>query len=116
MKIFASILALALLPSACTQSDNASPAAAGPQRVAVKVTDAGYEPAEVKVPHGQPVTLVFTRTSESMCGSKVVIPAQNIERDLPLNQPVEVSITASQAGSIAFACGMDMMKGTIIVQ
>jgi hypothetical protein len=40
----------------------------------------------------------------------------NIERQLPLQQPVEVAVTFPQAGTITYACGMDMMKGSIQVQ
>jgi plastocyanin domain-containing protein len=35
--------------------------------------------------------------------------------DLPMNQPVEIAVTAPATGKVDFACGMDMMSGVILV-
>jgi plastocyanin domain-containing protein len=35
--------------------------------------------------------------------------------DLPMNQPVEIAVTAPASGKLTFVCGMDMMQGAIIV-
>jgi plastocyanin domain-containing protein len=34
--------------------------------------------------------------------------------DLPLNQPVAIDLTMPASGEVAFACGMDMMHGSIV--
>jgi plastocyanin domain-containing protein len=39
----------------------------------------------------------------------------NIKRALPLNQPVVIEFTPERNGDIAFACGMDMLKGVVVV-
>lgn len=112
------LLFAALALTACEKTPPAGPAPTGAtagRRVAIAVGEQGYQPASVTVTAGQPVTLVFTRTSEQGCGTQVVFPTLNLRRDLPLNQPVEVSLTPS-AGAIAFTCGMNMMRGSVVAQ
>ena len=84
--------------------------------ITIKVTDAGFEPAQVKVKKDTPVHLIFLRTSETTCGTEVVIPDQKIEKSLPLNKPVAVDLTFKQAGEVTFSCGQKMLKGSILVQ
>ncbi len=90
-------------------------AAAPPTRVAVQVGASGYTPSEVHATRGEPLTLVFTRTTDEGCGEVLVIASQDIRRDLPLNEPVEVTFTPTEAGTLRFSCGMDMYDGAIVV-
>jgi plastocyanin domain-containing protein len=46
----------------------------------------------------------------------VVFPSLNIKRPLPLNEPVVIEFTPAKAGDIAFACGMNMLKGVVVAQ
>jgi plastocyanin domain-containing protein len=83
--------------------------------VAITVTDRGFEPADVRVAAGQPITLEFTRKTDQTCATDVVF--QDGQRhELPLNQPVRVTLPASQAGTLDYACGMNMIKGKVTVQ
>lgn len=115
-----SLLLIAALAAGCEKNQSADghahahPAASG-DRVAVTVNAQGYQPASVTVPAGRPVTLVFTRTTDDGCGAQLVFPTLNIRRDLPLNQPVEVTFTPT-AGTIAFTCGMNMYRGSVVAQ
>lgn len=85
-------------------------------RVAVVVDNAGYHPSTIHAPAGRPLTLVFTRTAdEGGCGERVVFTEPHIERDLPANSPVEITVTPT-AGRLAFACGMNMYRGAVVVQ
>jgi plastocyanin domain-containing protein len=95
---------------------NGAPAPAHLQGIAVTVDGAGYHPAEIKAPAGQPAHLVFTRTSDEGCGQQLVFPTLNIRKDLPLNQPVPVDITMPASGSVAFTCGMAMWKGSVVAE
>jgi plastocyanin domain-containing protein len=45
-----------------------------------------------------------------------VIPDYDIKRELPLNEPVVVEFTPEKAGTISFACGMNMQRGKIVVK
>jgi plastocyanin domain-containing protein len=86
------------------------------QKVTVNLTERGYQPASFKLKKGVPARVTFIRKTEDECGREIVIPAYNIRRELPLNQPVTVSFTPKKAGSFSFVCGMDMLRGKVIVQ
>jgi cobalt-zinc-cadmium efflux system membrane fusion protein len=86
------------------------------QTARIVVSEQGFEPAKVTLRAGVPARLSFVRTTDNTCGTEVVFPSLNIKRALPLNQPVEIEFTAGRAGEIAFACGMDMLRGTVVVQ
>ena len=109
---------------ACHKSDAPprpapAPAPAGDSRVTITVNEKGFEPEDVSVPAGKPVTLVFDRTSDETCAKQIVVDngaGGKITKALPLNTPVEVAVTFPKAGKLGFACGMDMLHGTINVQ
>jgi RND family efflux transporter MFP subunit len=85
------------------------------QDVAVRVTERGFEPATIRVGRGQAMRLTFTRTTDATCAKEVVVPTLKLRRPLPLDTPVTVELT-TQNQDIAFACGMDMLRGTLLVQ
>ncbi len=85
-------------------------------RIEMAVTEKGFEPANVQVKQGQPVTLVVTRKTDATCATELVVADYGIRRALPLNQPVEVTFTPDKAGEIRYACGMDMIAGKIVVR
>ena len=107
-------LALAsLLLAGCTGGASKS---VPPGTVAIRVTENGFEPAVVKVAAGQPVTLVVTRKTDRTCAKEFVLAEHGIHRELPLDQAVEITFTPAHAGELMYACGMDMIKGKIVVQ
>jgi len=73
-------------------------------------------PARVTIPANQAVDLVFIRRVEETCGTDVVIPDLGISRDLPIDTRVTIRLPPQQPGEVTFACGMNMLKGTIVVQ
>ena len=81
----------------------------------ITVSSDGYEPASVSVQRGQPVKLAFYRADSDNCGGEVVFAKQNIRKKLPVGETVLVEFTPNEAGEIAFACGMDMLRGKLIV-
>jgi RND family efflux transporter MFP subunit len=95
----------------------AAPATAGQVQTArVVVSDQGYEPDRISLRAGIPARITFTRTSDKTCGTEVTIPSLNIKRPLPLNQAVDIEFTPEKSGDVAFVCGMNMLRGTILVQ
>ena len=41
---------------------------------------------------------------------------KKIEKPLPLNQAVELVLTFPNAGTVGYACGMNMIRGTVTVR
>ena len=85
------------------------------QEASITVTEASFDPARITITAGVPARLTFTRTSDKTCATAVVFPTLNIQRDLPLNQPVVIEFTPAKAGDITFACGVNMLKGVVAV-
>jgi plastocyanin domain-containing protein len=97
----------------------ATPAAAAPPagaKVEVKVTSEGWVPDRIQARAGEPLTLVVTRTTEKTCATEIVVRDYGINARLPLGQPVTVTFTPKKAGEVRFACGMDMIKGVVLVR
>ena len=86
------------------------------QSVKVALTDKGYEPASFQLKRDLPARVTFVRESKTTCGTEIVIPEYQIKRALPLNEPVVAEFTPNESGEFAFACGMGMLRGKIIVQ
>ena len=114
---------LGLRPATRPQGSAASAPARPPQPTTsaveekkVLVTEKGYEPGKVSVHPGAPARIVFLRTTDKTCGTEVVFPSLNIRRPLPLNQPVAIEFTPNASGEIEFVCGMNMLRGTVMVQ
>jgi plastocyanin domain-containing protein len=108
------VLALAGLGAAPTP---AAAADAG-KKVAIKITDDGFVPREIKVKKGQPTTLEFTRTTDATCMTEIDIPDEKVkEFALPLNKAVTLTITPKKAGVEKFHCSaMGMGDGKIVVE
>jgi plastocyanin domain-containing protein len=117
MSRFSVFAAAVFVLAACNKKETTSEAPAdGRPTIKIKVDAVGYHPPEAKAQAGKPVRLEFTRTTDEGCGQELVFPAQNIKKELPLNQPVAVDLTMPASGTVAFACGMDMMKGSIVAE
>jgi len=86
------------------------------ERVSIQVTDDGFVPARIQVPAGRPIELVVTRVSDKTCGTEIVIGDSRHHTKLPLNQPVSLFLEALPRGELQFACGMAMLKGTIVAR
>jgi cobalt-zinc-cadmium efflux system membrane fusion protein len=102
--------------SGSTAADSPGNAASTTQEAKVLVTEQGYEPAKVTLKVGSAARITFVRTTDKTCGTEVVFPSLNIRRALPLNQPVAIDFTPSTAGELTFVCGMNMLRGTVVVQ
>ena len=80
----------------------------------VSVTDDGFEPNNLKVKAGVPLTFKITRKTNATCAREFTIPSQKLKVDLPLNKEVTVNITALTKGAVKFGCAMDMMIGGVM--
>jgi len=86
----------------------------GVQRVGVTVRG-GYSPNVVQVRQGVPVEIEFDRQESGDCTSRVVFPDLQLSAALPAHQHTTVRFTPARVGSFGFACGMNMIHGTLVV-
>ncbi len=84
--------------------------------VELTVTRAGFVPAKVKVKKGEPLKLVVTRKTDKTCATEIVMKDEGVRAELPLDKPVTIYLKPSKAGSIRYACGMDMISGRLVVE
>ena len=83
----------------------------------IKVTVKGeYSPDRIVVKKGQPVRLLFYREDDSECTAQVVIPDLKVKQDLAVKKETAVEFVPEKEGEFTFACGMDMMKGKLVVE
>lgn len=92
----------------------AQPQAAVVTRV-IEITAAGLTPTRVSVPAQQVVELVFIRRVADTCATEVLMAGLNIRRALPLNERVTIRLPPQPPGELSFSCGLDMLKGTLVV-
>jgi hypothetical protein len=85
------------------------------QEASVEITSAGFNPDQLVLKPGIPARITFTRKSEENCGTEVLMPDYGVNKPLPLNQPVVVELTP-RVGQFKFSCGMDMLKGKLVVR
>lgn len=110
---FATLIAgFALMPLHALHAQQAPPK---PKRIDVEITAKGFTPSSITVEPGVPLELVFTRRTDQTCATEVVVPSLKLKKPLPLNEPVPIAITPGK-DDVAFACGMNMLKGTLVVK
>jgi uncharacterized cupredoxin-like copper-binding protein len=83
--------------------------------IKVTVSSNGYQPSEIKLEKGKLAKIAFYRTDADNCGGEVVFSKLNIKKKLPVGETVLVEFTPTESGDLGFACGMDMMKGKVMV-
>src|SRR6516164_1065042 len=89
--------------------------AGGVQRAEVTVRG-GYSPEVIRLRQGVPAELTFDRQESGDCTSRVVFPDLQVSAALPAYQRTTVRLDPAQAGEFGFACGMNMIHGTLIVE
>ncbi len=83
----------------------------------IKVTvKGGYSPDVIVVKQGIPVRLDFYRDENSSCTEQVIFGDFGIARSLPAFQTTPVEFTPDKAGEFTFACGMNMVRGKLVVE
>ena len=104
-------------PGMETAPDAAAPVGAVPvgTQVAHISVRGGYDPARIEVKANLPVRLVFRREEVAGCSDTVLIPEWGIARRLPAGEDTAVEFTPRVPGEYGFTCGMQMMRGTIVV-
>lgn len=92
-------------------------AAAAPRTVEISVTENGFQPSPISVKKGEPLKLVVTRKTDETCATELVIKDYGIDKQLPLNKPVEIAFTPTKSGELKYGCAMGMMvRGVLLVE
>ncbi|KYF54040.1 hypothetical protein BE08_32205 [Sorangium cellulosum] len=111
----ASLLAPSLLgSSAAAEEAPAPPSPQGVREIEI-VVDGGYKPSRVVVTEGERVRLKVIRRDRSPCTREIVFASLGIRRELPTDVPVVIDLPALSPGEIEFRCGMNMLRGAIVV-
>ena len=93
----------------------ASVTATGAQRLQIMVKG-GYTPDVIVVKRGVPVELDFYRDETNSCTEQVVFGDFQISRMLPAFKTTRIGFTPERAGAFTFNCGMNMVRGKLIVE
>lgn len=118
MRLLVALVALPLLAAGCNKDKPDASKATGPLSgvVAVTADQNGFAPSAIRLKHGEPATLRFTRTTDETCADKVVFPELKIEKDLPRDQAVDIPIDTKEKKTLAFQCGMGMYKSSVTIE
>jgi plastocyanin domain-containing protein len=87
----------------------------GVQEVRITVKG-GYTPDTIVVQAGKPVRLQFYRDETADCSDRVVFERFGIDEQLPAFQTTTVEFTPELPGEFSFRCGMNMLKGLLVVE
>ena len=80
------------------------------------VVKGGYAPDRIEVTQGQPVRLNFRREESTACTEQVIFSDFGISKMLPQGQTVPIEFTPQKPGEFTFHCGMNMVRGKLIVR
>jgi plastocyanin domain-containing protein len=94
----------------------AAQAGAGGVREVRITVKGGYSPDVVVVKQGRPVRLDFYRDETASCSEQVVFGDFGIARDLPAFKTTSIELTPQQPGEFTWTCGMNMLRGKLVVQ
>jgi plastocyanin domain-containing protein len=89
--------------------------ATGVQEIKITVKG-GYSPDVIVVKEKVPVKLDFYRDETASCSEEVIFGDFGIARHLPAFKTTPIEFTPDKAGEFAFTCGMNMLRGKLIVQ
>lgn len=90
--------------------------AKAPQKVLITLPMDYKEKPAATIKAGQPVALTFFLKSEAGCGDTIVVPAAKWKKTLKVGEKATVVYTPTKSGILTFACGMDHMKGSLLVK
>jgi plastocyanin domain-containing protein len=129
LKIALPLAALAVAPSIARACDCATSAQkltvatadpghakAGVRTIQIAVTKDGFTPGKVSAKAGETVKLEVTRKVERTCATEIVMKDFKVNEKLPLEKTVTVTVKPAKPGEYRFACGMDMVAGTLVVE
>ena len=86
---------------------------AAPQRFDIKIGRTGYEPSTIVAAPGRPITLTVGKGEG--CAAGFLIPSLGVSKDNSSGK-VAIRLGALKPGTYVFSCGMDMVRGNLVVR
>ena len=87
--------------------------------ISVEAGRRGFAPGEMRARVNDVVRLVFTRTHGDHCLDKVVLHVENdrrIEREMPMQQAVAITLRLEQPGDVGITCAGDGHTAVLVVE
>jgi plastocyanin len=85
----------------------------GVQKISVDVSKGYYDPSTIELKAGVPAEITFSRSG----GCTALVQSADLGFSADLTQgPATVKLPALSAGTYGFACGMNMVFGSIVVK
>ena len=90
-------------------------AATATQEVSLTATSSGYDKSEIRVKAGVPVHFTFTANNAGCCAQLIIdkVGVQLVSRN---GQAVDATFTPPSPGNYPYHCGMNMCRGTLVVE
>lgn len=85
-------------------------------KIEMMVTPTGYTPNVIKVKKGVPVELNITNPGDNSCFSTFMMPDFDLNNINLKGGTTKLTFTPDKEGEYTFSCGMNMFKGTVIVE
>jgi heme/copper-type cytochrome/quinol oxidase subunit 2 len=85
-------------------------------KIEMMITPTGYTPNVIKVKKGVPVELNITNPGDNSCFSTFMMPDFDLNNVNLKAGTTKLTFTPDKEGEYTFSCGMNMFKGTIIVE
>jgi Cu+-exporting ATPase len=76
----------------------------------------GYSPDIIRAQKDVPLRLIFDRQEAGDCSSRIVFPDFHASKTLAPFTKTTLEFTPDKVGEFGFACGMNMLHGTLIVE
>jgi plastocyanin domain-containing protein len=87
----------------------------GAQEIDITVKG-GYSPDVIVAQKDKPLRLNFYRDETSSCSEQVIFGDFGVIKNLPAFKSTTVEFTPDKSGEFTFTCGMNMLRGKLIVE
>jgi plastocyanin domain-containing protein len=87
----------------------------GAQEIDITVKG-GYSPDVIVAQKDKPLRLNFYRDETSSCSEQVIFGDFGVIKNLPAFKSTTVEFTPDKSGEFIFTCGMNMLRGKLIVE
>lgn len=106
------VLVLAIIGCGANPDDDTIQTIEAATIIRITVDENGFTPSKIDLSPDATAVLEFIRTSDLTCATAVLFPESGLRHELPLDEPIRITVRPREGQEIAFACPMDMYKGS----